>query len=259
MSSSLAEVQVNLCDIFNRRAHRPFADEMGLDDMENHLADRTSPSNDEAFIPVLVSDIEFRDLSVLLPPALSSHSSNLQTPFPAPTTRTNYCNLCKHISKSEGTTHRYPNELFHLIVEPNVSLHCSREYPVPHSLWHFQGRIWSPRFLGILDPQGLSKWISGNFHIPRHDRSMESKQCLPHSSRTSFLAGLNTPSSVSLAFQCNTIPWKWMIKARIFALSPLSSVCIVSSVSPCVSVSHEILLKRSSNDCFELLKALKNT
>ena len=81
--------------------------------------------------------------------------------------------LKKHESLFDGTLGVYPHKQFHIELEPDHTPVHARHYPVPHvHLEVFRRELQHLIKLGVLEPQGLSRWASPSFIIPKKDSTV---------------------------------------------------------------------------------------
>ena len=78
--------------------------------------------------------------------------------------------LTKHKKLFNGTLGVYPHKKIHLEIEPNAEPVHMRPYAVPRiHLQMYKKELDHLDNIGVLSPQGTSKWASPNFIIPKID------------------------------------------------------------------------------------------
>jgi len=78
--------------------------------------------------------------------------------------------LEKHSKLFSGKLGSYPHKQFHIYVDPDAKPVHARAYPVPRiHLETFRKELEHLISLGVLEPQGVSKWASPSFIIPKKD------------------------------------------------------------------------------------------
>ena len=78
--------------------------------------------------------------------------------------------LHKHSKLFSGELGSYPHKKFHIEVDPEAEPVHARAYPVPRiHLETFRKELMHLVKLGVLQPQGVSKWASPLFIIPKKD------------------------------------------------------------------------------------------
>ena len=81
--------------------------------------------------------------------------------------------LKQHESLFDGTLGVYPHKQFHIELEPGYTPVHARHYPVPRvHLEVFRRELQHLIKLGVLEPQGLSRWASPSFIIPKKDSTV---------------------------------------------------------------------------------------
>ena len=74
----------------------------------------------------------------------------------------------KHESLFGGTLGVYPHKQFPIELEPGHTPVHAWHYPVPRvHLEVFRRELQHLIKLGVLEPQGLSRWASSSFNIPK--------------------------------------------------------------------------------------------
>ena len=70
----------------------------------------------------------------------------------------------------DGILRVFPDEKIHLDIDPSVTPHRSRTYPIPKSQLNlFKQELNRLVCINVLKPTGCSEWISGSFIIPKKD------------------------------------------------------------------------------------------